>query len=182
MRRSPRDALGQHDLIQVTGYEQHLQVRPLRREPFGHLPSAQLGHDDVGDQQIDGPRLRCSERERALSIRGCENALKGRSCCVVLIGAKTADRPLVRYEIKRARELKLAMFGVRVHNLRDTAGLQSARGDNPFEHPDTALDGFAANVPVFDSPETDSKLAYRHIVDNLTHWAELAVKQTGGQP
>jgi hypothetical protein len=114
--------------------------------------------------------------------RWLENALKGRSCCVVLIGAKTADRPLVRYEIKRSRELKLAMFGVRVHNLRDAAGLQSARGDNPFEHPDTGLGNFAADVPVFDSPETDSKLAYRHIVDNLAHWAELAVAQTGGQP
>jgi MTH538 TIR-like domain (DUF1863) len=110
--------------------------------------------------------------------RWLENALKGRSCCVVLIGAQTASRPWVRYEIKRSRELKLAMFGVYIHNLKDAKGLQSTKGDNPFEHPDSGLGDFAASVPVFDPPESDGKLAYRHIVDNLAHWAEVAVAQT----
>jgi MTH538 TIR-like domain (DUF1863) len=110
--------------------------------------------------------------------RWVENALKGRSCCVVLIGAQTASRPWVRYEIRRAHELKLAMFGIHVHHLADAKGLQSAKGDNPFEHPDSGLGGGAASVLVFDPPETESKLAYRHIVDNLADWAELAVAQT----
>lgn len=109
--------------------------------------------------------------------RWVENALKGRSCCVVLIGAHTASRPWVRYEIRRAHELELAMFGVYVHHLKDGKGLQSSKGDNPFEHADSGLGDGGANVLVFDPPETDSKLAYRHIVDNLAQWAELAVAQ-----
>jgi MTH538 TIR-like domain (DUF1863) len=96
----------------------------------------------------------------------------------VLIGAQTAGRPWVRYEIRRARELELAMFGIYVHHLKDAKGLQSAKGDNPFEHPDSGLGAGAASALVFDPPETDSKLAYRHIVDNLAQWAELAVAQT----
>jgi len=95
-----------------------------------------------------------------------------------LIGAHTASRPWVRYEIRRAHELEIAMLGVYVHHLKDAKGLQSSKGDNPFEHPDSGLGDGGANVLVFDPPDTDSKLAYRHIVDNLAHWAELAVAQT----
>jgi hypothetical protein len=71
--------------------------------------------------------------------RWVENALKGRSCSVVLIGAQTATRPWIHYEIKRSHELGLALFGVHVHHLNDAKGRQSTRGDNPFEHPDCAL-------------------------------------------
>jgi MTH538 TIR-like domain (DUF1863) len=109
--------------------------------------------------------------------RWVENSLKGRSCCVVLIGAQTASRPWVRYEIRRARELGLAMFGVHVHQLKDAKGLQSVKGDNPFEHPDSGLGADAASVLVFEPPQSDSKLAYRYIVDNLAQWAELAAAQ-----
>jgi antiphage defense system Thoeris ThsB-like protein len=109
--------------------------------------------------------------------RWVENGLKGRSCCVVLIGAETASRPWVRYEIRRAHELDIALFGVHVHHLNDAKGKQSAKGDNPFEHPDSGLGEAGASVLVFDPPETESKLAYRHIVDNLAQWAEQAVAQ-----
>jgi hypothetical protein len=110
--------------------------------------------------------------------RWIENGLKGRSCCVVLIGAQTATRPWVRYEIRRAHELQIALFGVYVHHLNDAKGLQCAKGDNPFEHPDSGLGEAGASVLVFDPPETESKLVYRHIVDNLAQWAEQAVAQT----
>jgi hypothetical protein len=36
-------------------------------------------------------------------------------------------------------------------------------------------------VPVFDPPETDNLLAKRHILENLAHWAEVAVAQTTPQ-
>jgi hypothetical protein len=109
--------------------------------------------------------------------RWLELSLKGRSCCIVLIGAQTASRPWVRYEIKRSHELKLALLGVHVHHLKDAKGKQSTKGASPFDHPDSGLGSFAANVPVFDPPDSDAKLAYRYIVDNLAAWAELAVAQ-----
>jgi len=107
--------------------------------------------------------------------RWIENGLKGRSCTVVLIGEHTATRPWIHYEIKRSAELGLGLLGVHVHPLKDAKGQIGPRGDNPFEHPATGLGAAAARVPVFDSPETDSKLAYHYIVDNLAAWADEAI-------
>jgi hypothetical protein len=105
--------------------------------------------------------------------RWLENALKGRSCTVVLIGAETASRPWVQYEIRRSHELGLGLLGVHVHHLKDARGEQSTKGPNPFES--AGLVSGAADIPVFDPPESDSKLSYRYIVDNLPRWAEQAV-------
>ena len=107
--------------------------------------------------------------------RWIENGLKGRSCTVVLIGAETATRPWVHYEIKRSAELGLGLLGVHVHQLKDVKGQITTKGPNPFEHPAAGLAAAAARVPVFDPPETDSKLAYHYIVDNLADWADEAV-------
>jgi hypothetical protein len=109
--------------------------------------------------------------------RWLEQQLKGRSCTVVLIGAQTASRPLVQYEIAHSRQLKIPIFGVYVHQLKDAQGKQSSKGENPFEHPASGLGELAAQIPVFDPPDTESKLAYRYIVDNLAQWAEHTVEQ-----
>jgi hypothetical protein len=94
---------------------------------------------------------------------------------VVLIGAVTASRPWVQYEIKHSHELGLGLFGIHVHALKDAKGRQSVKGASPFEAPESGLGTLATRVPVFDPPETDSKLAYRHIADNMARWAEEAV-------
>jgi len=107
--------------------------------------------------------------------RWIENGLKGRSCTVVLIGETTAARPWVHYEIKRSAELGLGLFGVHVHQLKDAKGRTASKGDNPFEHPAAGLGPAATRVPVFDPPESDAKLVYHYIVDNLVHWADEAV-------
>ena len=109
--------------------------------------------------------------------RWVENQLKGRSCTVVLIGADTANRPWVQYEIRRSLELNLGLLGIHVHHLNDQQGRQSSKGANPFEHASTGLSGGGPRFSVFDPPQTDSKLVYRHIVDNIAQWAEQAVAQ-----
>jgi hypothetical protein len=108
--------------------------------------------------------------------RWLEQQLKGRSCTVVLIGAATASRPWVHYEIEHSHALGLGLFGIYVHALKDAKGRQSAKGANPFEAPESGLGSLATRVPVFDPPESDSKLAYRHIADNMARWAEEAVE------
>jgi hypothetical protein len=105
--------------------------------------------------------------------RWIEGSLKGRSCTVVLIGAGTASRPWIHYEIKRSAELGLGLFGVHVHQLKDGKGKVTSRGDNPFLHPATGLGPAAASVAVYDPPEPEH--AYHYIVDNLAAWADEAV-------
>jgi len=107
--------------------------------------------------------------------RWFETQLRGRSCTIVLIGAQTASRAQVNYEIKRSWELKLGLVGVHIHALKDAQGKPSEKGDNPFVVPASGLGEAASRVRVYDPPETDSKLAYRYIADNLTKWVELAV-------
>jgi hypothetical protein len=109
--------------------------------------------------------------------RWIETQLKGRSCTIVLIGAHSAMRPWVQYEIKRSRQLKLAMLGIHVHHLADAQGKQSQKGENPFEHPEADLGSGAAAIPVYDPPGTDSQLVYRYIADNIARWADDAVSE-----
>jgi hypothetical protein len=107
--------------------------------------------------------------------RWLEQQLRGRSCLIVLIGSETASRPWVRHEIERAWELKLGLLGVHIHGLRDARGQQSAKGLSPFESLAARLGEQAAQLRVYDPPETDSKLVYRFIADNLAKWVEQAV-------
>ena len=109
--------------------------------------------------------------------RWIETQLKGRSCTIVLIGAHTAGRPWVTYEIKRSRQLKAAMIGVHIHRLADANGNQSTKGENPFEHPEAGLGSGARAVPVYDPPEGDSASVYRYIADNIGRWADEAVAE-----
>jgi hypothetical protein len=106
--------------------------------------------------------------------RWFEQQLRGRSCTIVLIGAHTAARPLVQYEIKRSWELKLGLLGVHVHALKDAQGKPGEKGPSPFGS-ESGLGEAAALVRVYDPPEADSKLAYRYIADNLSKWVEHAV-------
>jgi hypothetical protein len=108
--------------------------------------------------------------------RWIEQQLRGRSCTIVLIGSKTAERPWVRYEIERSWELKLGLVGVHIHALKDAQGKPCAKGESPF------FGELASQVRVYDPPESDSKLAYRHIADNLTRWVEHAVATRLTQP
>ena len=114
--------------------------------------------------------------------RWLEQQLRGRSCSVVLIGTDTAQRPAIQYEIKRSWELRLGLVGVHVHALRDAQGAQGVKGRSPFDAPACTLGAQAALIRVYDQPETDSKLAYRFIADNLAQWVEQAVATRLAQP
>lgn len=114
--------------------------------------------------------------------RWFEQQVRGRSCTIVLIGAHTAARPWVQYEIKRSWELKLGLVGVHVHALYDDKAKQSAKGDNPFTQAASGLGEHASLVRVYDPEAGDSKVAYRYIADNLAKWVEEAVSTRLGQP
>jgi hypothetical protein len=106
--------------------------------------------------------------------RWLDQQLRGRSCLIVLIGAETASRVWVQHEIQRARELKLGLLGVHIHNLVNAKGAKSKSGPSPFAFPsDGGVNGVPADV--YDPPETHPKLVYRFIADHLPRWVEKAV-------
>lgn len=64
--------------------------------------------------------------------RWIDRQLDGSSVTVVLIGAGTADREYVQYEIARSHERGNGLLGVYVDRCADRFGRTSMRGDNPF--------------------------------------------------
>lgn len=107
-----------------------------------------------------------------------DDQLYGRSVAVVLIGAETAGRKWIKYEIKKAWTDKKGVLGIYVHNLKDSSGGQSTKGVNPFE--DFTI-GASSNklstiVKAYDPPYSTSTSVYKHINDNLAAWIEMAIE------
>ena len=74
--------------------------------------------------------------------RGGEGAIKrwiaeqmdGRSCTIVLVGAKTANRKWINYEIKKSWNDGKGLVGIYVHGLKNRDGRIARQGRNPFDH------------------------------------------------
>lgn len=107
--------------------------------------------------------------------------LHGRSVVVVLIGAKTAGRKWIQYEIEKGWADGKGVLGIYVHNLKDSAGEQSSKGINPFD--EFTLFGSSTRlssvVKAYDPPYTTSTNVYKHIDENLADWIEKAIEIRG---
>lgn len=101
--------------------------------------------------------------------------LDGKSCAVGLIGANTAGRKWIKYEIKKAWNDNKGILGIFIHNLKDKDGNQSGKGRNPFE--DFTINGknLSSIVEAYDPPYSTSTYVYDHIKENLTKWVEEAI-------
>lgn len=105
-----------------------------------------------------------------------DGQMSGRSACIVLVGANTANRKWIDYEIKNAWKQKMGIVGIRIHNLKDNVGSQSIAGANPF-------DGFNLNgtplnqiIKLYSPPYWDSKETYHYIADNVAKWVEESIQ------
>jgi hypothetical protein len=108
--------------------------------------------------------------------RWIDGQLEGKSCNVVLIGAGTAGRKWINYEIKKAWDSGKALLGVYIHRLKDFNGNQSAKGANPFSGFRVGNEDLANIVTAHDPFYFDSKDVYAYISANLTNWIEEAIK------
>ena len=61
-----------------------------------------------------------------------DEQMTGKWCVILLIGASTAGRTWVNYEIKKAWADGRGLVGVHIHNSTDLSGGQTAKGRNPF--------------------------------------------------
>lgn len=60
-----------------------------------------------------------------------DEALQGTTVTVVLIGAETANRRYVRYEIEQSIARGNGLLGIHIHNIPDNKGNTLARGTVP---------------------------------------------------
>lgn len=107
-----------------------------------------------------------------------DSQISGRSCAVVLIGATTAGRKWINYEIEKCWNDGKGVLGIFVHNLKDSNGSASSKGANPFDT-FTLKNGtvkLSTVVKAYDPPYTVSTNVYAYIKDNLESWIDAAIK------
>ena len=110
-----------------------------------------------------------------------DSQMNKRSCVVVLVGATTAGRKWIDYEIKKAYELKKGIVGVYIHGLRDRDGKQAVKGKNPFDEIRFGKNNerLSKFVTCYDSPYTLSQYVYDDIKEKLEELIENAIIAKG---
>ena len=94
---------------------------------------------------------------------------------VVLVGAETAARRWVLYEIQKAWADNKPIVGVRIHGLADTSGSVDSAGANPFASIQVEGGGTLANYLTLHTPAgTTSKDVYASIAANIGDWVDGA--------
>ena len=100
---------------------------------------------------VEGQKLLNAQEWEAVRAKGDEairnwidEQMKWKSAVVVLIGAQTAFRPWVKYEIQRAWDLRKPLLGIRIHGL-SSMGSTDAQGADPF----CSINGFKDTIRGF---------------------------------
>ena len=107
-----------------------------------------------------------------------DGQLTGTSTTIVLIGAETASRPYVRYEILQSYNRGNGIFGIQIHNMKDENGrVQWFGGSDPF-------DAVEVEGGIFGTTSLSNKLAipiYDWVTDdgrkNIASWINKAPRK-----
>lgn len=99
----------------------------------------------------------------------------GRSCAIVLVGAETAGRKWINYEIRKAWNDGKGLLGVRIHGLKNLNEETTSAGVNPFSTFSVSGVPLSQIVNLHDPAGADSKAKYQSISSNLASWVEEAI-------
>lgn len=135
----------------------------------------QMGRMIEGQPILNANEFESIKRQGNKAIqKWIDDQLKYKQCLIVLIGENTANRPWVQYEIKKAHEKGMAMFGIYIHNLRGLTGY-SKKGEDPFKK----VLGNRSNIMCYNPQhiDYDGFRAYNEIYNNIEKWIDTAVNQ-----
>ena len=111
-----------------------------------------------------------------------DDNMKYKSCVVVLVGTETANRPWVKYEIRKAWEDGKGVVGIYIHNLKDPRTSNTpplygkcTQGANPFDQFSFNNGGakLSSKVKCYNPKPTDP---YNDIAENIEQWVEEAIE------
>jgi len=92
-----------------------------------------------------------------------DSGLENTSVTVVLIGAKTAGRKYINYEIEQSIDRGNGILGIHIHNIEDSDGNKDTKGDVPYKL-------IKGEYPVYTWPFDAEKFG---------EWVEKAAKAAG---
>lgn len=104
-----------------------------------------------------------------------DEQLNKRSCLIVLIGEKTANRKWINYEIKKAYELNKGIVGIYIHKLKNIYGKQDSKGNNPFDYFNENGVSMSKYIRCFESIWSSSDNVYNDIKDNIEDLIEYGI-------
>jgi len=110
--------------------------------------------------------------------RWIDGQLANRECTIVLIGANTAGRRWIKYEIEKSWAEKKGLLGIYIHNLPDASGAKAQKGKNPFDGLQVKSTGayLAKIVKAYEPLPTESRAIVNFIGMNLAKWVEEAIR------
>ncbi len=130
---------------------------------------------------VEGQRILNAQKWESVRARGksaiqnwIDEQMKSKSAVVVLIGAKTASRTWVQYEVRKAWYDKKPLLGIRIHGL-SSMGQVDCPGTDPF----TEIPGYEGRNPgleIFDptvkdsTGAIDSQATFKKLEDNIRDW------------
>jgi hypothetical protein len=83
------------------------------------------------------------------------------------VGAATAGRKWINYEIEKAWKDGKGVLGIHIHNLKNKDGEQSTKGSNPFAGYKIGEKQMTDVVKTYDPPHTKSTNVYNYVKDRL---------------
>lgn len=109
--------------------------------------------------------------------RWINDQMKYRSCTVVLVGSKTANRKWINYEIIKSWNDDKGIVGIHIHGLKDSEGYVSRKGSNPFNFINFK-DGskLSTVVKCYEPRGKNSKERYNWIKEYLSAAVEEAIE------
>jgi hypothetical protein len=109
--------------------------------------------------------------------RWISGQMSGKSCAVLLVGANTANRKWINYEIVKAWDAGLGVVGIRIHGLKNSDGQISSSGGNPFDYIGYGNTGkkLSSIVKCYNPAGDNSQERYDWIKKHLANAVEEAI-------
>ena len=100
-----------------------------------------------------------------------------RTCTVVLVGAHTANRKWINYEIIKSWNDDMGVVGIHIHGLKNADGRVSAKGANPFASIAYGGEGkkLSSIVKCYNPTGSNSQERYAWIEKHLANAIEEAI-------
>ena len=152
---------------------------------FHYKPDSHRAAQVRGIGTIEGNRPATDNDWESITSRG-DAAIKkwiagqmlGKSCTVVLVGSKTANRKWINYEIVQSWDKGMGVVGIYIHGLKNLDGRISTKGNNPFDYitHDPTKKKLSSIVKCYNPFGANSKDRYAWISKHLANAVEEAVK------